>query len=703
MKRFLLAVLSGLLITILLANTFASEASEFVGDEKETLIRSAQRSYIYANDGKTILARLYLENREDVPLDNVPQHVQEAVIAIEDERYYEHNGVDYYGIARALLANLKSHRIVEGGSTITQQYIKNTIGSKDKTLTRKLEEAIVAYRLEKKYSKKQILEAYLNTIYFGQGAYGIEAAAEVFFGKKAHELTLSEGALLAGLTKSPLRLSPYYNPDRAFKRQAVVLNRMVNLGFITEEEAEEAKKERPKIMPRKNEEVIAPYFVEYVKQMLIKEYGVDKVFRGGLRIHTTLNVGAQRNAERAISTTLNRKNDPEAALVSIDPRNGHIIAMVGGRDFENIKYNLAVQGKRQPGSSFKAFVLVTALEQGYKPEDTFKCSSVIYIPGLKKPWKVRGGSSGGTMTLRQGTVKSVNTFYANTIMVVGPKNVANTAHKMGIKTPIDPIPPIALGGLTIGVSPLEMASAYGTLANSGIHVEPTPVNRIEDFDGNVIKEVTPEGKQVIDKQVAYLATDVLQGVIQRGTATRANIGRPAAGKTGTNAQFRDAWFIGYTPNMVTAVWMGYPQAQISMHNVHGSRGFGGIIPATIWQKYMSSTLRGTQVLDFPKPTGSTSTQTGSSWTDKAKSYIRKGWNRSKKKATGSRAPQPSPQPPASPPNVQPTPPTTSPPPTANQNQQNRGNQSGNDRGNSNNSPQGSTQNQSQQQNPEASD
>jgi len=607
LKKLLSLTLILTFLTVFLANAFAGGLEELTDNIEADIITSAQRSYVYASDGKTVLARLYMENREDVPLDAVPKHVQNAIIAIEDERYFEHNGVDYQGISRAFVNNLKQQRIVEGGSTITQQYIKNTIGEKDKTVTRKLKEAIIAYKLENNYTKDQILEAYLNTIYFGQGAYGVEAAAEVFFGKKAHELTISEGALLAAAIKSPLRFSPYYNPEASFKRQAAVLDRMARLGLITEQEAEAAKNEQPVLLPKKEEAVIAPYFVEYVKRELIKEYGVDKVFKGGLRVHTTLDVKAQENAERAISTTLYKENDPQAALVSIDPRDGRIIAMVGGKDFEDIKYNLASQGKRQPGSAFKVFVLVAMLEKGFKADDTFQCRSVIHIPGLKKPWRVRGGGS-GSMTLRQGTVKSVNTFFANAIMEVGPESVAMTAHKMGIKTPIDPIPPIALGGLTIGVSPLEMASAYGTLANHGMHFEPTAINKIEDFKGNVVKEFKPQGQQVLDKEIAYQATDIMKGVIERGTATRARIGRPAAGKTGTNSSFRDAWFVGYTPNLVTAVWMGHPEAQIAMNNVHGSRAFGGIIPATIWQKHMSATLENTKVLDFPKPASSVSNQ-----------------------------------------------------------------------------------------------
>lgn len=598
--------LLGLILTVFLAKGFANEADQFVNIERTGITKTAQRSYILAADG-TILARLYLENREDTSLANVPEHVQRAFIAIEDERFYDHRGVDYHGIARALLNNIKQHKIVEGGSTITQQYVKNSLGFRDRTFSRKIKEAVLASRLENEYTKKQILEAYLNTIYFGHGAYGIQAASEVFFGKNARNLTLSEGALLAAVTKAPLNFSPYYHQDKAFKRQAVVLDRMANLGLITRVGAEEAKKNHPRLTPLKTEKVIAPYFVEHVKKLLIKEYGVEKVFKGGLRVHTTLNLRAQRIAEGAIARKLYLKKDPQAALVSIDPKTGHIIAMVGGRDFNNVKYNLATQGKRQPGSSFKIFVLVTALKQGISPDDTFNSSSPqalrISSSGLVPPWIVHNceGHGYGMMPLREATVKSVNAVYANLTMRVGPKEVAKTAKMMGIRTPIRPFPAIGIGGLTIGVSPIEMASAFGTLANGGVHVEPTPIVKIVEPSGKIIMQTRPRTTVAMNKEIAYQAVDIMKGVILRGTATRANIGRPAAGKTGTNGQYRDAWFVGFTPNLATSVWMGYPEAQISMYSVHGSRGFGGIIPASIWNIYMGAMHKGIPVADFPIP------------------------------------------------------------------------------------------------------
>lgn len=606
MKKYLLAVVLGFVITVFLANTFAKATNEFVKVEKVALSNTAQRSYIVADDN-TVLARLFLENREDVSLDLVPKPIQKAFIAIEDERFYEHSGVDYYGIMRALVENIKHRQVVEGGSTITQQYVKNSLGAKDQTITRKIREAVVAARLEKKYKKDEILEAYLNTIYFGQGAYGIEAAAEVFFAKKAPNLTLAEGALLAGVTKSPTHLSPYTHPEKAHARQGLVLDNMVRQGYITEAEAEAAKNEYPKLASLKREQVIAPYFVEYVKKILIDKYGVEKVFKGGLKVYTSLNIEAQKTAEDAIAKKLYERKDPDAALVSLRPKTGHIIAMVGGRNFDNLKYNLATQGKRQPGSAFKPFVLVTALKQGIKPTDTFNSSSPQAICISKsryaKPWIVHNseGKGYGSMPLREATVHSVNAVYANLTVKIGADKVAETAQQMGIETPIQPFPSIGIGGLTVGVSPLEMASAYGTLANLGLRVKPQPIIKIVDFKGNVIDQPKPETSRAISGEVAYQAIDIMKGVIARGTATRANIGRPAAGKTGTNGQYRDAWFVGFTPDLATSVWMGYHDAQISMYNVHGSRGFGGIIPASIWHDFMSFALKDTPARDFPRP------------------------------------------------------------------------------------------------------
>jgi penicillin-binding protein 1A len=605
LKKYFFLILLGFFLTVFLADSFAGEADQFTKVENLGITQTAQRSYVMADNG-TVLARLYLENREDVPLSKVPNHVQQAFVAIEDERYYEHHGVDYYGIARALVTDIKSGKVVEGGSTITQQYVKNSIGEKDRTVTRKLREVFLASKLEQKYSKRKILEAYLNTIYFGQGAYGIEAASEVFFDKKVSSLSLAEGALLAGVTKSPEYFSPYTNPEHAYERQRIVLDKMVKLHMITPEMADAAKQTKPRLTALKSETIICPHFVEYVKKELIDHYGVDKVFKGGLRVYTTLNLRAQHIAENAIDNELYYKHDPEAALVSINPKNGHIVAMAGGRNFSTLKYNLATQGKRQPGSSFKTFVLVTALKQGYSPNDMFDGSSPQAIRiGGPNPWIVHNceGESSGDITLRDATVHSINAVYARLTVKVGPKNVWRTAHAMGITTYNHPYPSMGIGGLTVGVSPLEMASAYATLANGGIYIKPVAISSILDPNGDLFAQAMPSRSRAISPQVAAEAIDILRGVITRGTGTAADIGRPAAGKTGTNEEYRDAWFVGFTPNLATAVWMGYPQAQVSMYDVHGNRAYGGIIPASIWERYMKRVLVDTPASSFPEPKG----------------------------------------------------------------------------------------------------
>lgn len=585
------------------AGILASCAKDLPRLESQTAPEAAQTSKMYATDG-SLIASLYAEqNRVIVPLSEIPKSIQDAVIAIEDQRFYKHKGVDFEAIARAVIINLKRGKIVEGASTITQQYVKNTFITPEKTLRRKIKEAVLAYQVEKKYSKKIILEKYLNTIYFGHGCYGIETTAETFFGKKARDLNLPECALLAGLIKSPGYYSPYTNPDKAKARRDLVLKRMAVLGFITAEEAATAQAIPIQVQEIKEKPIRAPYFVEYVKQILIDKYGANAVFKGGLRIFTTLDVKMQAHAEEAVWSTLDRPEDPSASIVAIDPKTGYIKVIVGGRDFNTQKFNLAVQGRRQAGSSFKTFVLVTAIEDGVSPNKVYQSTPLtIRLPG--KDWRVRNateGSGGPPMTLREGTIKSVNAVFARLIMEIGPQNVVNIAKKMGITSPLNPYPAIALGGLKIGVSPLEMASAYGTLANHGVHCKPLSILKITDSKGKLLEENKVDEKMAINPTTAYVVTDILQDVIRYGTGRRANIGRPAAGKTGTAQNYRDAWFIGYTPDLVASVWVGYPQGQIEMKNIHGIRVVGGSFPAQIWAKFMYKALEDTPPSRFPAP------------------------------------------------------------------------------------------------------
>ncbi|MFZ3062412.1 MAG: PBP1A family penicillin-binding protein, partial [Actinomycetota bacterium] len=555
-----------------------------------------QTSKVYAADG-TLLTSLHAEqNREIIPLDQIPLNLQRAAIAIEDERFYNHRGVDLKAILRALYTNIKTGQVTEGGSTITQQYVRNSFISPEKTLLRKIKEAALAYQLEKKYSKKKILELYLNTVYFGQGCYGVETAAKTFFGKPAKDLSLAESALLAGLPGAPNYFSPYINPKLALQRRNTVLEKMVSQKYISRKEAEEAKKEPIRVLPIKTEEqIIAPYFVEHVKLSLIDKYGANVVYRGGLRIYTTLDLRMQQIAEEAVGSTLSEPDDPSAALVAIEPKTGYIKALVGGRDFKNNKFNLATQAKRSPGSAFKPFTLAAAIENGISPNKTYDSSSPRNIKVPDGVWRVEnyeGRQFSGSMSIREATVWSVNAVYAQLIMDVGAQKVADTAQKMGILTPVPPYPAITLGGLDEGVSPLEMASAYGTLADDGVYVKSTAILKVTDAQGNIIEQNKSTGKQVIGKNTARAVNNILKEVINRGTGTRALLGRPAAGKTGSAEYMQDAWFVGYAPELSTAVWMGYPNGSIRMSSVHGYAPYGGGIPALIWRKFMSAALEG---------------------------------------------------------------------------------------------------------------
>ncbi len=575
-------------------------------DPSTTKARGRDQSTVILDRNGSLLARLFAEqDRSDQPLQKMPATLRQAVVATEDQRFYEHAGVDPTGIARALLTDVVLGKKSQGGSTITQQYIKNAFGTPEKTMKRKVEEALLANKIEQSYTKDQILELYLNTIYFGHGAYGVEAASQVYFGKGVDKLDLAESAMLAGVIKSPGHYSPYLDPTQAKNRRDTVLGQMKDQSYITAEQEASATALPVKTVGLKSTATAAPYFVEWVKDQLVKQYGQDRLYRGGLTIKTTLDLKAQRAAEKAIAGTLNRKEDPSAALVAVKPGTGEVVAMVGGRDFRTQQFNVAVQGSgRQPGSAFKPFVLATALANGVSPEQTFE-SGPIKLPVCDKTWSVTGAGGGrrGPMRLREATEKSVNSVYAKLITEIGPEKVVSTAVDMGLRKGMDPVPAIALGGTETGVTPLEMATAFATLAAGGKHAAPYGIAEVSDASGKVLFTAKPTPDEALDPAVAYLTTDILKGVISKGTGTKAAIGRPAAGKTGTTQENRDAWFVGYTPQLATAVWMGYPAAQKAMTNVHGRSVTGGSFPAEIWSKFMRAALDGQAKKDFEKPDG----------------------------------------------------------------------------------------------------
>lgn len=571
-------------------------------------MRPAVSSQVFDSHGRLITTLHSDQNRLPIDINKVPQNLQNAFIAAEDNRFYEHIGIDPIGIFRAIFANLTNRGIAQGGSTITQQLAKNAFLSQEQTLKRKIQEAMLALEIEHKYSKKEILEMYMNQIYFGQGAYGIQTAAKTYFNKDVNELTLTQCAMLAGLPKSPNYYSPFNNLNEAKKRKNVVLDQMVKYGYISAAEAEDAKNQDLGLSKSHQSKEADEYasFIDYVSQQVAKKYGDDALYKEGLKIYTTMDVDKQHAAVRAMRNLPNNYTDengltqPQAAIVSIDPKTGHILAMVGGRGQDS--FNRASMAVRQPGSAFKPFVYLTALQHDMTPDTTMDDQPVTY--GSWSP-KNAGSSYSGTMTLSDALAHSVNTIAVQLADKVGTKNIIANAKKMGITTldAKDDNLAMALGGLTKGVTPLEMASAYGTFANKGVHVKPTAIVKILDRDGNVLEDASTLEKEetktrVMSEREAYEMTTMLEGVIDHGTGTAAAIGRPAAGKTGTTDDNKDAWFVGYTPDIVTAVWIGDDTGSHSLGEI-----YGGTIPAEIWKDYMSSATSDESGGDFSAPSG----------------------------------------------------------------------------------------------------
>ena len=576
--------------------------------EAQRNVTLAQTSEIFAADG-TLLAYLHgTENRTVISGDKIPDIMRLATVAIEDERFYTHSGVDLEGAVRALVTNVRAESTQQGFSTITMQLVGNLyLDRTDMSLTRKFNEMTLAWQMERKYSKREILDMYMNTIYYGSNAYGIEAAARTYFNKEPADLTLPEAAILAGLPQAPTAYSPRQHPEKAMERRNTVILKMNELGFITDTEAKQALDTPLELAPYSPyTKMTEPYVVAYVRKQLIDMFGEDTVFKGGLRVETTINPAYQQLATDAITKNLNDPADPSAALVSIEPSTGYIRAMIGGSDYDSSKFNLAAQGRRQPGSSFKTFCLVAAIEMGMDPYNTYYESMPvsIKIPGSTVPWDVTtyGHNYYGNSSVVEATLRSDNTVYAQMAMDVGAARIVDVAHRMGITSELNADPAIALGGLKYGVSPLEMASAYATLANGGVHVEPVIIRQVTDASGKVIWKANPKKTQAISAGVAYEVTQILQMNIARGTGTRADIGRPNAGKTGTATNWCDAWFCGFTPNLSTAIWMGNANAQVPMTNVHGISVTGGSFPAMIWHDFMYAADRDYPQQEFAIPT-----------------------------------------------------------------------------------------------------
>ena len=569
-----------------------------------------ESSVIFAADGSRLGYVQSDEVRTRIPWKQMTKEVRDAAIAIEDERFYRHKGVDYGAIVRAGVRNIESGKTVQGGSTITQQLVRALyIKDPKRDFQRKIREAKLASELEKQHSKTWILKNYLNSVPFGtvggRTAVGIEAAAETFFSKHAKDLTLPEAALLAGLPQAPSQYNPFRNPTAALERRNEVLRNMAENGMISAAEADDAaqaplKLRRGTRYTRRRE----PYFFDYVQEKLIEQYGVGVYRRGGLKIHTTINPKLQDAARQAIAGQLPYPDDPSSAIVSIEPATGYIRAMASSGTYKDRTFNLAAQGHRQPGSAFKTMVLATAIRKGVDPTRTSYTSRPLnlVVPGYG-PWKVKtyGNSYGGSMNLVQGTLKSDNTVYAQLIIDLGPKAVCETAKMLGITTKLDCLPAEGLGGLRLGVSPLEMANAYATLSSGGWRNRPTAIRKVEFPDGKSDDLGKPRRKKVFTDGQAYEVTKILKQNVQGGTGTKASIGCESAGKTGTTDNFNDAWYVGYTPKLSTSVWVGYPNALIEMRSVHGISVAGGTFPASIWHDFMIVVTAGADCSTFPLP------------------------------------------------------------------------------------------------------
>ena len=568
---------------------------------------------VYDDHGALVGQIHGVENRMPVKLNEIPLDLQNAFIAAEDHRFYQHHGVDLRGIMRALYVNFTGGKVIEGASTITQQLARNAFLTMDRTLKRKVQEAIVALELERRFTKKEILEMYLNQINFGRGNYGVQSAAQNYFGKNVGQLTLGESALLAGVTKSPENYNPVASFKSSLTRRDTVLDQMVEYGYIDPATAAKAKQEKITVVQKKSTSYPGDWFVDYVLQQLLKTYGEEKVYRGGLRVYTTLNLKTQVAAQQRMREMLDADyplkdggpEQPDMAAVFIDPRTGHIKAVIGGRTYDRkLGLNHAVASKRQPGSSMKPLVVYTpAIDAGIPPSHVVDDSPVMYTQPDGTPWWPMNYDKRfrGLMTIREAVEQSVNVVAVKMLEQIGPKVGLENARRMGITTLHDSgrlndvTLALALGGVTDGVIPLEMASAYGVLANGGVRAEPISILKVVDRNGTVLEEHRPQTQVIIKPETAWMMTDILEGVIKRGTGRPADIGRPAAGKTGTTNDLVDAWFVGYTPNLVGAVWMGYDQPK-PMHNVYGST-----YPAQVWKAGMLAYHEGRPVEDFPEP------------------------------------------------------------------------------------------------------
>jgi penicillin-binding protein 1A len=568
---------------------------------------------VFSRDGQ-VIAEYFIERRYVVPLSQVPPATIQAFVAAEDANFFEHRGLDYPAILRAAFKNIESMEIVQGGSTITQQITKSLLLSPEKSFARKIKEAILAQRIERYLTKSEILEIYLNQIYLGEGAYGIEAAARTYFGKGAPELSLAEGAVLAGLPKAPSLYSPVRHPERARKRQVYVLDRMVERGYASSDEAEDAKKAPLTfVRPEKVTLKTAPYFSEHIRKILEKRYGSESLYRDGLKVWTTVDLAMQATAQESLSQGLKNfeerrrqgEGEPpiQGALVCLDPNAGAILSLVGGRDFQGSQFNRAIQARRQPGSAFKPIVYAAALDKGYTPVTTILDSPLVLFMkaegAAKEFWEPNNYDEQfrGRITFRKALTQSRNVATVKILRDIGIDYVINYAQRLGIASPLNRDLSLALG--SSGMSLLELVSAYSVFAAGGVRAEPVFIAKILDRNDEILEENRPRLIQAISPQTAYLMTSLLQSVVEEGTGRRVRaLGRPCAGKTGTTNEVRDAWFIGFTPDLIAGVWVGFDdETPLGKHET------GAVAASPIWLTFMQEALRRSSMKVFTSPEG----------------------------------------------------------------------------------------------------
>jgi penicillin-binding protein 1A len=559
------------------------------------------------DDNDELITELHVERRIFVPLAHIPQTLRDAVIATEDKRFYYHWGIDPIGIARATVQNYRRGRVVEGGSTITQQLTKLLFLTPDKSVERKLKEAVLALELERRYTKDRILEMYLNQVYFGHGAYGVEAAARTYFGKSVSELNVREAALLAGLPRAPTTYSPFEHGEAAKRRREVVLRRLVEFGALKDAEAKRLARTDLGLIPPERRRTTGQYFLEYVQQTLEAKYGADLVFKGGLGVYTTLNPAMQLLAEQSLrdglkaleTRTQNKSGEhPEGAIVTIEPHTGYVRAMVGGYDFFRSEFNRAVQARRQPGSAFKPFIYIAALESGLTPATRVDDAPVSYAVGPRgETWKPENYDRKfrGSTTLQQAIEESVNVVTVKIQERVGLNRTIQVARRFGITSPLDLNLSLALG--TSDLTLIELTSAYAALGNQGLWLPPTTIRYVTDARGKLLEENLPEPREAVSPETAYVITHMLRGVVERGTGQAAKVlGRAVAAKTGTTNDYSNAWFIGYTPRLATGVWVGYDRPRSLGKDETGSR-----VAVPIWVSFMGKALGDSPKEDFPMP------------------------------------------------------------------------------------------------------